>query len=206
MARYVSNMGTRAVEQGPIGRAVAENVGAVRKRRGWSQSTLSAKLGELGRPILTSGVAKIEAGDRRVDVDDLLALAAALNVSPARLLLPDGSEDDLVSVTENLTRPAWSVWQWAEGLYALPQADGSIDDAADLALHDLRPAWQRREWSHPLSVAVRRLTANSRRVVRHALRPDRKSAALKRCVENCLADVRRVQDELQQTTQGADRG
>jgi transcriptional regulator with XRE-family HTH domain len=44
---------------------------------------------EIGRPIPELGLRRIESGDRRVDVDDLMALAAALDVSPATLLMPD---------------------------------------------------------------------------------------------------------------------
>jgi transcriptional regulator with XRE-family HTH domain len=75
---------------GPVGQAVAENVKAYRSRRRMSLRELSAKLKEQGRPILPSGITKIEHGERRVDADDLVALAIAFNVSPARLLLPGG--------------------------------------------------------------------------------------------------------------------
>jgi transcriptional regulator with XRE-family HTH domain len=39
-----------------------------------------------GRKITASGVQRIEAGARRIDVDDLVALARALGVTPADLL------------------------------------------------------------------------------------------------------------------------
>jgi transcriptional regulator with XRE-family HTH domain len=78
---------------GPVGQQVAANVKASRGRRGMSVRDLSRRLTELGRPILPSGITKIEQGARRVDVDDLNALAAALGVSPTRLLL-HGSEDE----------------------------------------------------------------------------------------------------------------
>src|SRR3954454_23683106 len=47
-----------------------------------------------GRPILASGLGKIESGERRVDVDDLVALAVALDVSPVRLLLPRPTSEE----------------------------------------------------------------------------------------------------------------
>lgn len=207
LRRYHANMGTRAVEQGPIGRAVAANVRVVRERRQVSQQALSVRLADLGRPILSTGIAKIEAGDRRVDVDDLLALAAALNVSPALLLLPDGGEDDPVAVTERLTRPAWSVWMWVEGLYALPLENGEVDPDADMALHDLRPTWKRRERDHPLSAAVRRVAGDITNVLRNTRRPDKKPNTLARWIDVTRADLRQVDAELQRVqVEEEDRG
>ena len=61
---------------------------------------------------------KIEKGERRVDVDDLVALALALGVTPNRLTLPDM---DLPGITTKyLLTPAVAgspvaLWQWAQG-------------------------------------------------------------------------------------------
>lgn len=61
---------------------------------------------------------KIEKGERRVDVDDLVALALALGVTPNRLIMPD---TDLSGVTTTyLLTPAVAgspvaLWQWAQG-------------------------------------------------------------------------------------------
>jgi transcriptional regulator with XRE-family HTH domain len=79
---------------GPASERVAHNVWQIRAARGLTQRELSAKLQNLGRPISAGAISKIENGRpsvpepkavRRVDVDDLLALAAALAVPPARL-------------------------------------------------------------------------------------------------------------------------
>jgi hypothetical protein len=94
----------------------------------------SARLTALGRPILPSGITKIEQGQRRIDVDDLVALAVALEVTPIRLLLgpPPPSEggskpdvDDLWEINEhgaaylrllpNLGMEVWDAWAWALG-------------------------------------------------------------------------------------------
>ncbi|MEU8656279.1 helix-turn-helix domain-containing protein [Actinoplanes philippinensis] len=76
---------------GEVGRQVAANVQRLRLAHEMSLRDLSAKLAELGRPILASGLVKIERAERRVDVDDLSALATALGTLPNRLLteLPD---------------------------------------------------------------------------------------------------------------------
>jgi len=80
--------GRRAVEVGPVGSNVAVNVRRIRKVRGLTTRQLSARLAEAGRPIPASGITRIEQELRRVDVDDLTALAAALGVRATQLLLP----------------------------------------------------------------------------------------------------------------------
>jgi transcriptional regulator with XRE-family HTH domain len=90
-----SNMGTRKVEMGPAGHAVIANIRRIRGLQKMSLQELSDRLTQVGRPILPSGLSKIESGERRVDVDDLVAIAAALGVMPDRLLqYADGSQMD----------------------------------------------------------------------------------------------------------------
>jgi transcriptional regulator with XRE-family HTH domain len=81
-----SNMGTRKVELGAVGQAVRYHVRRLREREQLSLQGLSERLTRVGRPILPSGLSKIEQGDRRVDVDDLVALAHALHTAPNDLL------------------------------------------------------------------------------------------------------------------------
>jgi transcriptional regulator with XRE-family HTH domain len=92
-------MAGRAIEIGDVGKQVATAVAELRKRRGADQKRLAELVTEAGRPMSASMVGKIEGGGRRVDVDDLVALAFALEVPPARLLLsahrdPDDQADD----------------------------------------------------------------------------------------------------------------
>ncbi len=58
----------------------------LREGKRLSLQDLSDRLAAIGRPILPSGLSKIELGHRRVDVDDLEALAFALETVPGRLL------------------------------------------------------------------------------------------------------------------------
>lgn len=74
---------------GMVGRRVASNVRSVRQLRGLSYAEFSRRLAEAGHPILDTGIMKIEKGARRVDVDDLVALAGVLNISPLVLLASD---------------------------------------------------------------------------------------------------------------------
>jgi hypothetical protein len=74
--------------QGNAGKAVRENVQRLRQARRMTFVELSAELSALGRPIPVLGLRRIETGTRRVDVDDLVALAETFGVSPAQLLEP----------------------------------------------------------------------------------------------------------------------
>lgn len=93
MARYISNMGTRRVEQGDVGHIVAGEIKQRREARQLSLRELSDRLAALGRPILPSGLSKIESGARRVDVDDLVAIADALGTVPGVLLVGANRDD-----------------------------------------------------------------------------------------------------------------
>ncbi|MEV7600047.1 helix-turn-helix transcriptional regulator [Kitasatospora sp. NPDC089797] len=120
-------MASNAVISGPTAGRVAENVERIRKARQLHQKDLSARLREVGRPMLPTVVSKIERGERRVDVDDLVALALALNVSPTTLLLPPTSSDTPVALTECVSVASRTAWQWAEGqrtAMELERADG----------------------------------------------------------------------------------
>jgi hypothetical protein len=130
-----------ATKLGSVGQRVAKEVARLRGRT--SVRELSARLSKLGRPILPSGITKLEQGKRRVDVDDLVALAVALKVTPTRLLLgpppTDGTADDpahdevwewtewvsedgerrspvpLIRFLPNLALEPWEAWPWALG-------------------------------------------------------------------------------------------
>ena len=64
------------------------NVKRFREDQKLTYVELSDRLTGLGRPIPVLGLRRIERGERRVDVDDLMALADALQVMPADLLIP----------------------------------------------------------------------------------------------------------------------
>lgn len=80
--------GRRPIEIGPVGENVAANLVRLRTERRLSVRQLSTALGQMGRPVTASGITRIEKLKRRVDVDDLVALATALSVTPAQLLDP----------------------------------------------------------------------------------------------------------------------
>ena len=76
------------------------------------------------------GLSRIEKGRRRVDADDLVALALALRVNPGALLLPRSvaAGDEEVALAPAAAYPAEEAWWWADGHGQLPVGDGSADD------------------------------------------------------------------------------
>ena len=114
-------MGTRrSYEPGPTAHRVRVNLAEVRERRRVSLRALSKRVELLGHPLLASGLSKIETGARRADVDDLVALAIALDVSPNRLLLPGTAGKKKVELTSEAEATEVTAWRWATGEAALP--------------------------------------------------------------------------------------
>jgi hypothetical protein len=84
---------------------------------------------ELGTPLHASAVSKIEKRDRRVDVDDLLALAVALRTTPNRLLLAGNADDALIRLAPELEVPSARAWRWAVGEQSLAGLDHGFTEA-----------------------------------------------------------------------------
>lgn len=147
---------------GPTGKRVADNVRALRDRMPLRE--LEARLGDLGRPILASGIMKIERAERRVDADDLVALAAALGVNPNRLLMPAQARP-LVSA-DILPSDAGRVgeigaWEWAKGQWPLMRLkEGQAVGEGDAEVQEFRRAANPPEHTpgdEPVSHAARSL-------------------------------------------------
>jgi transcriptional regulator with XRE-family HTH domain len=108
-------MASNAVASGPTADRVAKNIERVRKARQLNQKDVSALLKGIGRRMLPTVISKMERGERRIDVDDLVALALVLNVSPLTLLLPDDSSQEPVCLADDFQVQSRTAWQWAEG-------------------------------------------------------------------------------------------
>ncbi|MFF4425048.1 helix-turn-helix domain-containing protein [Streptomyces sp. NPDC001549] len=119
-----------AVEMGATAATVAANVRRLRDDvRGWSTYELAGRLAKAGRPIAPSAVAKIERGERQVSVDDLMALAVVLGVSPVTLLLPVDARQS-TEVTGAGQVDAKAAWHWAWCNDPLRFPDGVDDEEA----------------------------------------------------------------------------
>jgi transcriptional regulator with XRE-family HTH domain len=73
---------------GPAGNNVRRNVRRLREARRWSYREMEERLARAGQAIPVLAQSAIDTGKRRVDVDDLVALAAVFGLTPAELLEP----------------------------------------------------------------------------------------------------------------------
>lgn len=112
----------RGHDKGLTGNAIGGHVRAQREYLGIDLAELASRLVDLGWPITKSALSRLENGQRRVDVDDLMALSIALNGTPLGLLL--GAEDGPVAAT---CVPSWfirdEVWAWASGEVELDRGE-----------------------------------------------------------------------------------
>jgi transcriptional regulator with XRE-family HTH domain len=139
-------MGTKAVERGPTAERVSANIRQLRERQRLSLAGVSSRLRMVGRPMAASAVHKIENGERRVDVDDLVAFALALKVTPNDLLLPDVREsgDGLIPLTsEMFAVSARAAWEWAtfvdSGEYGRLRLTVTSDDSGSSTTAEYTP-------------------------------------------------------------------
>lgn len=106
-------METQRVRGNPTGithKHVAANLRTARQAIGMDVRTAAKRMTEAGRKIAPSGISKIENGDRRVDVDDLTALAYVLNTTPAALLTPPAPSVTLTGVPKTFLPEEIQVW------------------------------------------------------------------------------------------------
>lgn len=113
---------------------VASRIRDARKRRGWSADQLAEQCARAGLPVTRSVLANIESGRKSADgtrrrdvtVDELLGLAAVLDVSPTYLLglSRETGASPAVAVTSTtvITDPDL-LTQWIRGDQPLPNGD-----------------------------------------------------------------------------------
>ena len=149
---------------------VSANVKSLREQANLSLRGLAKRLAAAERPLTHSAVDQIEKGERRVDVDDLMALAAALDVTVQTLLMPE--IPSVPGISKLAYRPEWdtpvkvtglpesidahTLWMWLTA-QAPPRA--AYDDA-EFAL------WAARSIPAPF------LTVNITRSVKESSRGD----------------------------------
>jgi len=121
-------MTARTLEGRRLTDVFRSQVVTLRKKRGWGQKELAARLSELGFTGWSqSKVAKLEQGRlrRSVVLEDWLAIAAALGVTPVHLLFPG---DEPIRLTpddsgQELVRTPLELLQWSRGYAPLFRED-----------------------------------------------------------------------------------
>jgi transcriptional regulator with XRE-family HTH domain len=116
----------------PVAAEIGENLSRIRRAAGLSLRQLAARLDEVGWPIGADGLNRVEMGKRQVPVGDLVALAVALDVSPATLLMPPAC--DRVQLTPAVETGWHAAWRWAVGELPLIRAGDLPIPATDTRL------------------------------------------------------------------------
>ncbi len=180
---------------------------AIRGRRGLSLRAMSAELERLGHPMGAGALARVEAGERRVDVGDLLALSVALNVQPGRLLLPDDASGSTFAVTPKCEVSTFNAWNWMRGRAPLlPPTDDGSADRLEMEYEAELPASLLQGRAHPARQAVGLLSGKVERVISWAARtPDeRRGRGLSTVLRNARAALESVGAELDELEESAD--
>lgn len=135
-------MAGRKSSIGPTGEAVRANIIRIREGQNLSYAEVTRRLTEAGRAIPELGLRNIERGQRKVDVDELVALAQVLGVAPITLLMPYTEQStDSVHLTGSRGVTSARLWEW---LTAATPLDGHPETSAELWewLMRCRPLWQ----------------------------------------------------------------
>ncbi len=107
------------------GEVFARRLREVRDMHGMSARQLSERLAELGAPMSRASIAKLESEPARaanVRLENVLAISAALNVSPMWMITPE-PQHEYVCVAPRLCQPAGAVRLWLRGDFPLGGAD-----------------------------------------------------------------------------------
>lgn len=137
---------SKTMKDGPASKIVRENVRRLRGSRTYAATVRDMR--ELaGHSIHEVVLKRIESGERRIDVDDLIALALAFQVTPAELLLDHGDNpDEPVAVSGDTEMPdlirgaeRWKVYEWLRGRRPLWSED---DDDIRSFRERISPGWE----------------------------------------------------------------
>jgi transcriptional regulator with XRE-family HTH domain len=106
-----------------LGESFAERLKEVRERKRWRQEDLAHRLHELGFPLDRVAISKIEGRLRTVKIDELAAIAFALDVSPNHLLT-SYDQEARIRIT-GMKRPVVPgvARRWIAGYWTLPDQD-----------------------------------------------------------------------------------
>ena len=92
-----------------------------RKARGWTQRDLAAALEKVDVKIDASNITRLESGSRTVTLDEVIAIAVVLGVSPLHLIVP--LDDNGAQLTPALTVTTQEARAWLRGQTPLKESD-----------------------------------------------------------------------------------
>jgi transcriptional regulator with XRE-family HTH domain len=160
-------------DTGATSQTVADNVRRLRDDQNMNFTQLSERLQTAaGWSINAVGIRRIEAGERRVTPDDLVALALALGVSPSTLLMPaQDSEGNPIEAEVEVEATGFAMpvaartfWEWLIGA-------GALDDNFAVFFERSLPVWVFRSWRD----RVRKISEDLYRDVPGGVPPERRA-------------------------------
>ena len=95
-----------------------------RRLKGWTQQELAAALSRAGVELGEFAITRLENGKRGVSLDQAIAIAAVLGVSPLHMIVP--LDDDGIQLTPQRTVTAADARAWLRGLTPLQEADEQL--------------------------------------------------------------------------------
>lgn len=103
-----------------IAEIVPQRIREARAAHSWTQSDLADQLSRVGITIDRAVIARIEKRQRKIRLDEFIAFAAALDVSPVFLLSPRPELDhDRIRLSPGAVFDADDVWNWIRGIQPL---------------------------------------------------------------------------------------
>lgn len=112
-----------------------------RERRGWTQDILAGELSNVGWRVDRAQIAKIEAGTRKISLDEAVTIGWAFGLPPALLYLPLGESQHVAIAPEVIVHPDLAR-KWIAGTE--PATDSSQRVRLVREWHDDMGVW----WVH----------------------------------------------------------
>lgn len=117
--------------------ALGRRIAQVRKARGLKASDLANRCADLGVKLSVATISDIETRrrNRSITVDELFAIAYALDVAPVHLLVPveapegginPATQEGFTPVTPEITAPIPNVRAWIRGYHAMQGQDARL--------------------------------------------------------------------------------
>lgn len=106
-----------------FGECFAERLREVRQHKGWKQDDLARRLDDLGFKLDRVALSKIENGGRGVKLDEAMAIAYALDISPNHLFTSYDEETRIRVVPERRPLVPGIVRKWISGFWTAPDQD-----------------------------------------------------------------------------------
>lgn len=114
---------------------LADNVKRLREEQRMPATELAKKVSELGTPMTRMGIQRLERHERRVELDEIGALAEALGVPPVALFLPL-SQAAGVQVSPGRVVDMWSALKWFSGRQRLDNEGKPADEWSHVRIYE----------------------------------------------------------------------